>query len=250
MCNPTEGRWPEGPRRDGSDVKVKGADGTEFNVFIARPEGEPPYPTVLIIHDYFDPDVYYHELASRFAGAGYLGVCPNLYARHDRLPEQTHQAASQRIGAVTDQEVYDDVEAVLAYLRGEGLLGDLAITGFCWGGRMGYLVAARHPEVKLLIPFYGHLTAWSGPDGPQPGSPLDEAGRIKARVVGSYGGADDAIPLEQVAEMEKKLQERGVPAELKVYPGASHCFFMTPANAADSDDAWRRALSALKETVG
>jgi carboxymethylenebutenolidase len=219
-------------------------------VYVARPEGEPPYPTVLIIHDYFDPDVYYHELANRYAGAGYLGVVPNLFQRHGRLPEQSHEDAGKRIAAVSDQHVYDDVDSALDYLRSEGLLGDLAVTGFCWGGRMAYLVAARHPEVKLLVPFYGHLTAWTGPEGPKPDSPLEEADKIKARVVGSYGGADASIPLGEVNEMERKLLAAGLSAELKVYPGAEHCFFMTPEKAADSDDAWARVLSALKETVG
>lgn len=249
MCNPLKGYWPEGPRREGTDVKVKGTDGVEFNVHIARPEGDPPYQTVLILHDYFDPEHYYHELASRYAGAGYLGVCPNLFQRQGPLADQTHEEAGKRIGAVADQQVFDDVDSVLGYLKAEGLLGDLLVTGFCYGGRMAYLVAARHPEVKLLVPFYGHLVAWTPPDGIQSGSPLEEADKISARVLGSYGGADASIPLDEVAEMETKLKANGLQAELKVYDGAGHCFFMTPENAADSDDAWGRVLAALKETA-
>jgi carboxymethylenebutenolidase len=115
---------------------------------------------------------------------------------------------------------------------------------------MAYLLAARHPEAKLLIPFYGHLTAWTGPDGAHPYSPLDVAEKISAPVVGSYGADDDSIPLDQVRDMERRLTARGTRAELKVYDGASHCFFMTPANEAQSEDAWHRVLGALKEAVG
>ncbi|MEA2647323.1 MAG: carboxymethylenebutenolidase [Chloroflexota bacterium] len=250
MCNPVEGRWPEGPSRKGTDVTVQCKDGTDFNVHVSRPDGEPPYATVLIVHDYFDCEVYYHELADRYAGQGYLAVVPNFFHRHGHLTEQTHEAAGQRIGDVSDAEVYEDFDVVLDYLRGEALLGDLVITGFCWGGRMAYLLTARHPEAKLLVPFYGHLTAWSGPDGPKPDSPLRAAADIKVPVVGAAIGADESIPLDQVREMEERLNKAGARAELKVYDGAEHCFFMTPANAEQSDDAWARVLAALKEAVG
>lgn len=250
MCNPASNYWPGKEKRAGTDVELTAKDGTRFNVHLSRPDGDPPYPTVLIIHDYFDPDDYYYDLAQQYAAAGYLGVCPDLFARQGKLSEQSHPAATQRIGSVTDQQAYDDVDTVLDHLKTEGLLGDLALTGFCWGGRLSYLVAARHPEVKLLLPFYGHLTAWSPPDGPKPDSPLEQATRISARVVGSYGGGDDGIPLDQVSDMERRLRDKGLSAELKVYAGAPHCFFRSPEWSAASDDAWTRVLSGLKETVG
>jgi carboxymethylenebutenolidase len=133
----------------------------------------------------------------------------------------------------------------LEHLRAQGALGDLYITGCCWGGRIAYLLAARHPEVKLLVPFYEHLTAWSGPEGNKPYSPLEEASKITARVVGSYGGGDDSIPLTDVSQMEEQLRAAGRTAELKVYDGAPHCFFRTPRVG---DSLQRRlAMSALKD---
>jgi carboxymethylenebutenolidase len=204
---------------------------------------------VLIVCDYFDPENYYYDLADQYAGAGFLAACPDLFARQGKLSEQTHEAASARIGAVGDDAAIADLEVTLEYLQGEGLMGDLAVCAFCWGGRVAYLFAARHPEVKLLIPFYGHLTAWSGADGNKPYSPLEEASKIEARVVGSYGGGDDSIPLTDVSQMEDRLRAAGRAVELKVYDGAPHCFFRTPEWEADSNDAWRRVMDALKETV-
>jgi carboxymethylenebutenolidase len=249
MCNPASNYWPAKSKRAGENVEVPSHDGGKIPVHIARPEGDPPYPTMLIIHDYFDPDDYYFDLAEQYAAAGYLGVAPDFFHRQGDLSEQTHPAAGQRIPAVADDDVFKDVDAVLAYLKDQGLLGSLAITGFCWGGRMSYLLAARHPDTKLLVPFYGHLTAWSGADGNKPYSPLDEADGISAQVVGSYGGGDDSIPLDQVADMEKRLRDQGLQAELKIYAGAPHCFFRTPEWKEASDDSWGRVLSALKETV-
>jgi carboxymethylenebutenolidase len=203
---------------------------------------------MLIIPDYFDPEHYYYDLADQYAAEGYMGVCPDVFHRYGKLAEQTHPAATERIGKVGDDEAIQDIDTLLEYLKSEGLLGPLAITGFCWGGRIAYLVAARHPETKVLVEYYGHLTAWSGPDGNKPYSPLDEADKIRARVVGSYGGAD-SIPLDEVAAMENKLKAAGVIAELRVYDGAEHCFFRTPEKAAESDHSWERVLVALQESM-
>ena len=250
MCNPAANYWPGKKTRPGTSVDVTCDDGAKMEVHISRPEGDPPYPTMLIIHDYFDPENYYHDLAGQYAAEGYLGAVAHLFHRQPKLADQTHPLAGERIGAIGDDEALKDLDATLAHLRSEGLMGDLAVTGFCWGGRLAYLFAARHPETKLLVIFYGHLTNWSGPDGNKPYSPLDEADKVQAPVVGSYGGADDSIPLDQVADMEGRLKAAGVNAELKVYEGAEHCFFRTPEKAAESDDAWGRVLGALEQTVG
>jgi carboxymethylenebutenolidase len=250
MCNPASNYWPGTEKRPGENITLKSREGSEFTVHVSRPAGDGPHPAMLIIHDYFDPDDYYFDLADQYAAAGYLSVCPDLFHRQGDLSEQSHEKAGERIGAVGDDQAIEDLEVVLEHLQGQGSMGDLAVTGFCWGGRIAYLFAARHPEVKALVVMYGHLTAWSGPDGNKQYSPLDEAARIDARVIGSYGGGDEAIPLEQVSDMEKRLQARGVRAELKVYDGAPHCFFRTPEWKQASDDVWSRVLSGLKETVG
>jgi carboxymethylenebutenolidase len=250
MCNPESNYWPGKTTRAGENVTLTSRDGSDFTLHISRPEGEPPFPTVLVIEDYFDPEHYYFDLADQYAGEGYLGVCPDLFHRQGNLPAQTHEEAGKRIGKVSDDEVLDDIDVTLEYLRSQGLLGTVAVTGFCWGGRIAYLIAARQHEVKLLIPFYGYVVAGTGPDGNKPYSPLDEATRINARVVGSYGGGDGSIPVEGVKQMEGRLKEKGLSAQLKVYDGAPHCFFRTPEWAEASDDAWGRVLSALKETVG
>jgi carboxymethylenebutenolidase len=250
MCNPNVNYWPGKETRPGENIELSGRDGTPFQVHVSRPDGSPPYPTVLIVHDYFDPENYYYDLADQYAGAGYLAVCPDLFARHGKLSEQSHETAGVRIGNVADDAVIEDLEVVLEHFRGEGLVGDLAVCGFCWGGRIAYLLAARHPEVKLVIAFYGHLTAWSGADGNKPYSPIEEASKINARVVGSYGGGDESIPLADVSQMEERLKAAGRVAELKVYDGAPHCFFRTPEWKEASDDAWGRVLTALREALG
>ena len=250
MCSPEQGSWPETARRPGKTVDVTSADGSKLPVHIATPEGEGPWPTVVIVHDYFDPEHFYHELAARYAGAGYCAVVPSFFHREGALAEQTHEAAGARIGAVSDDGVFEDIAATLVHLDTEGISTDLALTGFCWGGRATYLVGARFPQFRVLLPFYGFFVAWSGPDGPKPYAPMDEVDRISAPVIGAYGATDDSIPHAEVVEMERRLIGRGVAAELTIYDGCPHGFFRLPECGEQSQQAWDRVLSALHDHVG
>ena len=68
-------------------------------------------------------------------------------------------------------------------------------------------------------------------------------------MLGLFGGADQAIPVEQVGKFDSRLAEGGVEHELHVYPGAPHSFFDKRAaeHAEASDDAWRRVLAFLED---
>ena len=73
----------------------------------------------------------------------------------------------------------------------------MAITGFCWGGRIVWLDAAHNPELKAGVAWYGRLE--SPKDALHPSNPLDLSAELKAPVLGLYGGADQGIPNDQVA---------------------------------------------------
>jgi carboxymethylenebutenolidase len=250
MCSPQAGFWPADATQHGKQESIPVPGTSDMPVYVATPSGQGPWPTVLIIHDYFDPEHFYHGLADHYADEGFAAVVPHFFHRQELLSEQTHEAATERIGAVTDQGVFDDITATLELIKNRGLASALALTGYCWGGRMAYLVAARFDTFQLLLPFYGHLTAWSGPDGAKPYSPLEEAEKIHARVIGSYGETDDSIPLDQVREMETKLRAGGNDAELRIFPGMPHSFFRLPEHASTSEEAWTRVLTSIRETLG
>jgi carboxymethylenebutenolidase len=214
-------------------------------VYICKPDDAGPLPAVLIIHDWYDPEHYYHELACRYAGQGYIGVVPHLFHREGKLPDQNDEHASARIGKPDEAKVLADIDTTIDHLVKEGLMSDLVITGFCWGGRIAYVAAARHPEAKLLIPFYGIIAPFPGPP-----DPLDLAGQIKARVLGIYGDEDGYIPIEKAREMEARLKENGVDTEFMIFPGMGHSFFRMPEHQKESELAWSKVLATLKETVG
>ncbi len=70
---------------------------------------------------------------------------------------------------------------------------------------------------------------------------------IKTPVLGLFGGADQGIPVEQVAALDQALDASGVEHEIVVYPGAPHSFFDRRAQefADASADAWQRVLGFI-----
>ena len=112
-------------------------------------------------------------------------------------------------------------------------------------GRLMSLLGRRMGRVHPIeAGFYGR--PGPGQDG-APG-PTQRAGEMQAPIVGLMGGADQAIPPEDVEAFERALTEAGVEHELVTYPDAPHSFFDRKQEefAEASDDAWRRVLEFLE----
>jgi carboxymethylenebutenolidase len=112
----------------------------------------------------------------------------------------------------------------------------VAAWGFCMGGRLAYVGAARVSGLAGVVAYYGHLQA-------QPGrlSPLQLARDIKIPVLGIFGGADPGIPAEQIATFKDALS---TDQEIIVYPDAPHGFLRYGAteHRAAIDDALQRTF--------
>ena len=104
--------------------------------------------------------------------------------------------------------------------------------------------------MKAGVAWYGRLVGQTTPL--QPGHPIDIAARLRAPVLGLYGGADAGIPLESVEQMKAALA-RGSDAarrsEFHVYPQAQHAFhadYRPNYDRAAAEDGWQRCLAWLR----
>jgi carboxymethylenebutenolidase len=144
----------------------------------------------------------------------------------------------------TSDGVQADTGAAVAWLRDAGCTSVFTV-GFCFGGRHSWLAAASAHGLTGAIGFYGR--PGRGRDG-RPG-PTHRAGELGAPILALMGGADQGIPLDDVREFERALEQVGVEHEVVVYDGAPHSFFDRKfAEFADaSDDAWRRVLGFVDQ---
>jgi carboxymethylenebutenolidase len=232
-----------------SEVKVPVKDG-QMPAYCAKPANKRNLPVVLVVQEIFGVHEHIKDVARRFAKAGYMAVAPELYARQGDVSKMTSMDDIRPVVAkVPDAQVMSDLDAAADWAAKNG--GDakkLAVTGFCWGGRIVWLYAAHNPNLKAGVAWYGRV------EGPgtelQPKNPIDLVAGIKAPVLGLYGGADAGIPNEGVDRMRAALAQAGKTAEIHTYAGMPHGFnadYRPSYRKEAADDGWKRALEWFRK---
>jgi carboxymethylenebutenolidase len=143
-------------------------------------------------------------------------------------------------------QALQDLSAAVAELRDRTGVVPAVSVGFCFGGSLSF-VAGASPDLDLagVVGLYGVL-ARARFDGR---GVLSQVADIRCPVLGLFGGADEAIPREEVEEFDSALSAAGIEHEIHLYPGAPHSFFDKKQDefAEESEDAWRRILGFLAE---
>ncbi|WP_085314537.1 dienelactone hydrolase family protein [Derxia lacustris] len=231
---------------------ASGADA--IPAYRARPAAGSHWPLVLVVSEIFGVHEHIADLCRRLARAGYYAVAPELFVRQgDAKAEQAIPELIRNVVAKkSDAETLADLDATVAAAIKDGADGTrLAITGFCWGGRVVWMYAAHSPQLKAGAAWYGKLVNGFNP-ALQPSNPVDVAAKLHAPVLGLYGAKDDSIPLDGIERMKGELA-RGTPAarksEFVVYPNSGHAFnadYRPSYVAADARDGWARMLAWFK----
>lgn len=227
-------------------------EGGELPLYYARPAAGDRLPVVLVVQEIFGVHEHIRDVCRRLAHAGYLAIAPELFFRQgDPTTQPDIPAILQNIVAkVPDAQVMGDLDACAAWSASQG--GDparLAITGFCWGGRITWLYAAHGP-VKAGVAWYGRLVG--NATALTPKHPVDIATQLKAPVRGLYGGQDGGIPLDTIDKMKGVLAQGSAAAkasEFVVYPDAPHAFhadYRPSYRKAAAEDGWAQALAWFK----
>jgi carboxymethylenebutenolidase len=219
-------------------------DGTAFSAALTQAP-EPVEPGVVIIPDVRGLYPFYIELAERFAEAGHHAIAFDYYGRTAGLgPRDDEFDYMPHRQQVKLDQALDDLATTAVELRRRTGAGPPVTVGFCFGGSLSF-VAGASPDLDLagVAGLYGVLDP-SRFDGH---GVLTQAADIERPVLGLFGGADQAIPAEQIEEFESALSQAGVEHEIHVYSGAPHSFFDRKQEefAAESEDAWWRILGFL-----
>lgn len=232
------------------EIKVPVTDG-EMVAYRAMPAGKTGVPVVLVVSEIFGVHEYIADVCRRLAREGYLAVAPELFARYGdpRKLANVQDILAGIIAKTPDAGVMADLDACVAWAGKNG--GDaarLAITGFCWGGRITWLYAAHNPALKAGVAWYGRLDGEINDRTPK--YPLDLAAEFKAPVLGLYGSADQGIPLDDVQSMRDAIAKTGGKSQIHVYDGAPHAFhadYRPTYRKEPAEDGWKRLLEWLRK---
>jgi carboxymethylenebutenolidase len=227
-----------------STVDITTPDGVADG-YVARPDDR-PHPGVLFIMDAYGLRPTIDEMADRIAADGFVVLAPNVFYRGGRSPvlpqpdltdpdqrSSFFQSVRPLIAQLTPERLASDGAAYLDCLDAVAAPGPVAITGYCMGARVGWRIAASHPDrVAALAGFHAGGLVTDAPD-----SPHRSAAEVKAEMYFGFADKDPSMTAEQIDTLERALEAVGARYRSDVYEGAQHGYTM--ADTAAYDEAAR-----------
>ncbi|HEU0190167.1 MAG TPA: dienelactone hydrolase family protein [Mycobacterium sp.] len=215
-----------------------------IDALLGTPEGDGPWPGIVVIHDAVGYAADKEEISDHVAKAGYLALTPNMFARGGRarcITRVMRELLTQRGRAL------DDILAARDHLKSmPECSGPVGIAGFCMGG--GFALIMSPKGFAASAPFYGV---------PLPRH-LDETLDGACPIVASFG-ARDPLGVGAPGKLRRVVEHKGIPSDIKVYPHAGHSFAnRLPAqpllrvagfgyNDTATADAWARVFAFFGE---
>jgi carboxymethylenebutenolidase len=253
MCFPPGAQPPDIPAdlrtisgsAGGEGVILKSKDGATFRTFVAQArQGD---AGVVIAPDVRGLHSFYEDLAERFASAGVHAIAVDYFGRTAGTAKRPDDFGFQEHVTVARQRpdlIQADVAAASTELKRRASPARVFVLGFCMGGRVAFNASAEQDGLAGVVGFYGVTRKRDETDTD---APIDKAGRMRAPILGLFGGADGGIPAGDNATFDKALDDQKVPHHLVTYPGAPHSFFDRSFAQYEKEcaDAWRRVLGFM-----
>jgi carboxymethylenebutenolidase len=235
LTSPRHGEW----------AHVAAGAGDIVDAWVVYPERSDKAPAVIVIHENVGLSDWVRSVADQLAAEGFIAVAPDLLTGKAPGGKGSSavdgDAARQLIYGLQGPEIVRRLNAVASYSAAlPAATGEYAVVGFCWGGGISFSYATQQPALKAAIVCYG--------------TPPDEQaiGRIKAPVLGLYGGSDARVT-STVPAADALMKKLGKRYEYEIFDGASHAFFraqdgQSGANLNATQKGWPRMVQFLKQS--
>jgi len=220
-------------------ITIAGPDG-DFAGYLAKPEGDGPFPAIVVIQEIFGVNAVMRNVCDALATHGFLALSPDLFWRIEPGIDITDQSEAEWAKAFELFNAFDvdkgmvDVQATIDAARAlDGCSGKVGAVGYCLGGQLAYLTAAR-TNADASVGFYGVNLQ----------NRLDEAGKIAKPLMLHIAGKDEFVPAEAQSAIHKGLDANSL-VTLHDYPKRDHAFARAGGahyDKADADLANKRSL--------
>lgn len=233
----------EGGALEGIDLSyVPGDDETVG--YLAVPEGEGPFPALVIIHEWNGLGDRVRQIADDFAAEGYVTLAADLFqGRTGSNPEENMTLVQESMSDMP--RVIENLNAAVAYLRGRpDVTGRVGAMGWCFGGGIALSFGLDGENHEATAIFYGRLV-----DDPEELRTMDH------EVYGTFARLDDGPSPAEVAAFEAAMDAVGLEHDLHIYDDVDHGFWLRvdedPATRTEPAlDAWTRLKDYLGRTLG
>src|SRR6266705_1969802 len=189
-----------------------GGNSGSMRGYLARPAGQGPFPSVLVIHENRGLNPYIEDVARRAAVEGFLALAPDGLSPVGGYPGNDDDGRTLQAG-LAPGKLRTDMLNSARFLKAHALsAGKLGVVGLCWGGSTTHFLAVTlGADLKAAVPFYGAAAETARvPD-------------IKAPLMIQYAESDERINAMWPA-YEAALKASSVQYEMHMYPGTQHGF--------------------------
>lgn len=230
----------------GEMIEIAAGDGGRFQAYLAKP-AQGSGPGLVLLQEIFGVTAFLRAQADLLAEEGYAVLVPDLFWRQEPgldlgyVDEDREKALALYQGFDADKAV-EDIAATLEALRARPeQSGKLGVLGYCLGGKLAFLTAARC-AIDCAISYYGVGLE----------NHLNEAGEITCPLVLHVAEQDGHVPPEAVERVRHALSDHREVA-IYSYPGAGHAFARPGGASYDKPAAlmaYSRSLAALRQAMG
>jgi len=207
----------------GNTIHITASDGHSLSAYVAEPTGA-TVGSLVMLQEFFGVNAHIREMAEQYARDGYHTIAPAIFDRVERDVELGYDPAGMQKGRELraklnlDQTMLD-IQAAIDAVKP---FGPVATLGYCWGGSLAYLAAARLDGVVCAVGYYGAQIAGHANE------------TLHAPVLLHFAEHDEYIPLDDV----EKIRQAHPEIEMYLYPDTEHGFscndrrFYEPKSAA------------------
>ncbi len=212
-------------------ITINGPDGS-FSGYLAKPAGDGPFPAIVVIQEIFGVNAVMRGICDGLAKQGYLALSPDLFWRIEPGIDITDQSEEEWAKAFELFNAFDvdkgmlDVQATIDTARKlPGANGKVGAVGYCLGGQLAYLTAAR-TDADAAVGFYGVNLQ----------NRTDEANNITKPLMLHIAGKDEFVPADAQAAIHAGLDTHAQ-VTLHDYPERDHAFARVGGAHFDKGDA-------------
>jgi carboxymethylenebutenolidase len=232
----------------------------ESSAYHSYPDDGQKHPGLILLEEIWGVNDHIKSVVDRFAAEGYSVLAPELLPpgvlemltpqiQNDLFDPEKRSAVQPKLREAMSplhQPTYAEntikiLKACVDYLLGdEGVNGEVAVLGFCFGGTYSYHLAAHDARIKAAVAFYGQAPS------------EEEIAKINCPVLAFIGDQDEHL-VQSLPKLKEDMQKSGKDFEAVVYPGVGHAFFNDTNtrmyNATAAKNAWDKTHAFLKKNL-
>ena len=218
-----------------------------FSAYVARPSAEPA-PAIVVIQEIFGVNKVMRDVCDSLAAQGFVAVCPDLFWRIEPGIDITDQSEAEWKRAFELYNAFDvdagvsDIAAAIAATRAlPGVNGKVGAVGYCLGGLLAFLTAAR-TDSDATVAYYGVGIE----------KHVGEADKLARPLLMHIAEEDQFVPKEAQKVILGALKDHQQ-IEIHTYPGRDHAFARVGGEHYDATDAGTansRSLAFFKSNLG